>query len=55
MAVHEGVPVEQNPHLSCLFGTDILGRLPTTGMERVRRTAVALIGLRLKYHLCRSY
>lgn len=45
MAVHEGVPTEENPHLSRLFGADILGRLPTTGLERVRRTAVTLIGM----------
>lgn len=48
MAVHEGVPVEENPHLSRLFGVDILGRLPRTGVERVRRTAVTLIGMLLK-------
>ncbi|KAI0686931.1 ARM repeat-containing protein [Cytidiella melzeri] len=44
MAVQEGVPLEDNPHLARLFGQEILGRLPTSGGTRVRRTAVLLIG-----------
>ena len=44
MAVQEGVPLEENPHLSRIFGPEILGRLPNTGAERVRRTAIVLIG-----------
>lgn len=44
MAIQEGVPLEENTHLARLFGSEVLGRLPTTGNERVRRTAVILIG-----------
>ncbi|KAI0799725.1 ARM repeat-containing protein [Irpex lacteus] len=44
MAVQEGVPIEDNLHLVRLFGPEILGRLPTSGGTRVRRTAVLLIG-----------
>ncbi|KAI0087502.1 ARM repeat-containing protein [Irpex rosettiformis] len=44
MSVQEGVPIEDNPHLVRLFGPEILGRLPTSGSTRVRRTAVLLIG-----------
>lgn len=52
MAVQEGVPLEENANLARLFGPDILGRLPMTGNERVRRTAVILIGKNLlQYHV----
>lgn len=44
MSVQEAVPLEDNPHLARIFGPDILGRLPTTGQDRVRRTALAIIG-----------
>ena len=44
MSVQEGVPLEDNPHLVRIFGPEILGRLPTSGATRVRRTAVILIG-----------
>lgn len=44
MAVQEAVPVEDSPHLRRIFGPDILGRLPKTGDERCRRTALHLIG-----------
>ncbi|KAH9886674.1 ARM repeat-containing protein [Cubamyces lactineus] len=44
MAVQEAVPVEDSPHLRQVFGPDILDRLPKTGDERVRRTALHLIG-----------
>ena len=44
MAVQEGVPIEDNPHLRRLFGSEILSRLPTSGSTRIRRTAVLLIG-----------
>ncbi|RPD63454.1 ARM repeat-containing protein [Lentinus tigrinus ALCF2SS1-6] len=44
MAVQEAVPVEDSPHLRQIFGPDILGRLPKTGDDRVRRTALHLIG-----------
>jgi len=38
MSIQEAIPVEPNDHLSHLFSSDILGRLPTTGHNRVRRT-----------------
>ncbi|KZT19856.1 ARM repeat-containing protein [Neolentinus lepideus HHB14362 ss-1] len=44
MSIQEAVPVEDNEHLRCLFGPDILGRLPITGRYRVRRTMLSLIG-----------
>ncbi|EPT00042.1 hypothetical protein FOMPIDRAFT_1163505 [Fomitopsis schrenkii] len=44
MAVQEAVPVEDNAHLARIFGPEILGRLPVTGNDRVRRTALLLIG-----------
>jgi hypothetical protein len=44
-SIHEAVSVERNIHLSRLFNPDILGRLPTTGIERVRRTALTVIGM----------
>ncbi|KAI0369534.1 ARM repeat-containing protein [Pilatotrama ljubarskyi] len=44
MAVQEAVPIEDSPHLRQVFGPEILGRLPKTGDDRVRRTALALIG-----------
>ncbi|KZT68569.1 ARM repeat-containing protein [Daedalea quercina L-15889] len=44
MAVQEAVPVEDNPHLARIFGPQILDRLPVAGSDRVRRTALLLIG-----------
>ncbi|KAI0791113.1 ARM repeat-containing protein [Abortiporus biennis] len=44
MAVQEAVAVEENEHLSRLFSSDVLSRLPSTGNDRVRRTTVLLIG-----------
>ncbi|TBU41864.1 ARM repeat-containing protein [Dichomitus squalens] len=44
MAVQEAVPVEDSPHLRQVFGPEILGRLPRTGDDRVRTTALYLIG-----------
>jgi hypothetical protein len=44
MSIQEAVPVEENENLTRLFGPEILGRLPTTGHDRVRLTAVGLIG-----------
>ncbi|KAL1943353.1 hypothetical protein VTO73DRAFT_4428 [Trametes versicolor] len=44
MAVQEAVPIEDSPHLRQVFGPEILGRLPKAGDERVRRTALHLIG-----------
>ncbi|KAL4071677.1 armadillo-type protein [Scleroderma yunnanense] len=44
MSVQEAIPLEDNPLVSQLFGLDILGRLPTVGQDRVRRTMLSLIG-----------
>lgn len=44
MAIQEAVPIEDNPHLVRLFGPEVYGRLPVTGNERVRRTALILAG-----------
>ncbi|KAF9228193.1 ARM repeat-containing protein [Gyrodon lividus] len=44
MSVQEAVPLEDNPLIARLFGPDVLGRLPTTGQDRIRRTALSLTG-----------
>ncbi|KAI8996297.1 ARM repeat-containing protein [Trametes punicea] len=44
MTVQEAIPVEDSPHLRQVFGPEILGRLPKTGDDRIRRTALHLIG-----------
>ncbi|KAH9851222.1 ARM repeat-containing protein [Lenzites betulinus] len=44
MAVQESVPVEDSPHLRQVFGSEILGKLPKAGDDRVRKTALHLIG-----------
>ncbi|CCM04086.1 uncharacterized protein FIBRA_06245 [Fibroporia radiculosa] len=44
MAVQEAVPIESNLHLTRLFGPDVLGRLPVSKGDRIRRTALSLIG-----------
>lgn len=44
VAISEAIPAEPNEYISKIFGPDILGRLPNTGHDRVRRTAVVLIG-----------
>ncbi|TDL27101.1 ARM repeat-containing protein [Rickenella mellea] len=44
MSVQEAVPILESRDLVELFGPDILGRLPTTGRDRVRRTSLGLIG-----------
>lgn len=44
MSIQEAVPMTDQPQLVRLFGPEILNRLPTTGRDRVRRTALALIG-----------
>jgi hypothetical protein len=45
MSIQEAVPLEPNKHLSLLFSSDILGRLPTSGSHRVQRTMLGLIGI----------
>jgi hypothetical protein len=36
--------MEKTPYLSRLFGPDILGRLPTSGRSRIRKTMLNVIG-----------
>ncbi|KAG9095471.1 hypothetical protein FRC06_009767 [Ceratobasidium sp. 370] len=43
-AIQEALPVDPNPALATLFGPRVLGRLPRTGVHRVRRTALATVG-----------
>ena len=44
MSVQEAVPLEDDQSIARLFGPDVLGRLPTTGQDRIRRTALSLTG-----------
>ncbi|KAF8591613.1 ARM repeat-containing protein [Ramaria rubella] len=44
LCTQEAVPVEENPSLTQLCGNDILGKLPSSGTDRVRRTMIQLIG-----------
>ena len=45
MSIQEAVPLEDNFHLVQIFGPEILGKLPTTGHDRVRHTALRTIGM----------
>jgi|ERR1700722_8634148 len=47
MSIQEAVPQEHNHHLARLFSPEILGRLPTAGHNRVRRTTLGIIGVYL--------
>lgn len=45
MSIQEAIDLTDDiPHLSRLFGPDILGRLPQDGQPRVRRTMLGVIG-----------
>jgi hypothetical protein len=44
MSVQEAMDLEKTPHLGRLFSPDILGRLPSTGHSRIRRTTLSVIG-----------
>lgn len=44
MSVQEAAGNSTSPYFQRLFASEVLGRLPTTGSERVRRTMVGLIG-----------
>jgi len=44
MSIQEAVDMENVAHLDRLFSPAILGRLPSTGRSRVRRTALGVIG-----------
>ena len=42
--MQEAVELDENPYLETVFSADVLGRLPSTGSDRVRVTALNLIG-----------
>ena len=42
--MQEAVEIAENPYLEHIFGSEILGRLPTSGQDYVRRTAINLVG-----------
>ncbi|KAI6014180.1 armadillo-type protein [Pisolithus marmoratus] len=44
MSIQEALPLEDNPLVSQLFGSEVLGHLPRAGQDRVRRTMLGLIG-----------
>ncbi|KNZ71941.1 Importin-13 [Termitomyces sp. J132] len=43
-SIQEAIDMEKTPHLPRVFGPEILGRLPSTGTSRIRRTTLGLIG-----------
>ncbi|KAM6493497.1 Armadillo-type fold [Amanita muscaria] len=45
MSIQEAMDMEKTPYLSRLFGPDILGRLPTSGRSRIRKTMLNVIGV----------
>jgi len=45
MSIQESIDMDQAPQLSRLFRPDILGKLPSTGRSRIRRTALGVIGM----------
>ncbi|RDB17659.1 Importin-13 [Hypsizygus marmoreus] len=44
-SIQEALDLENTPHLPRLFSPEILGRLPSTGHSRIRRTTIGLIGV----------
>jgi hypothetical protein len=44
MSIQEAVPLEDNRHLTRFFSPEILGRLPTVGQDRIRRTTLGVVG-----------
>lgn len=46
VSVQEAIDMGQSLHLPRLFSAEILGRLPSTGHGRIRRTMLTLIGMR---------
>lgn len=44
-SIQEAMDMEKAPQLRRLFSAEILGRLPSTGRPRVRRTALGAIGM----------
>ncbi|KAF5376630.1 hypothetical protein D9615_007856 [Tricholomella constricta] len=43
-SIQEALDLEKTPHLPRIFSPEILGRLPSTGASRIRRTTLGLIG-----------
>jgi hypothetical protein len=44
MSIQEAIPLEDNPFLVQMFGSDAVGRLPSAGQDRIRGTLLGLIG-----------
>ncbi|KAF9495545.1 ARM repeat-containing protein [Pleurotus eryngii] len=44
VSIQESMDLEKTPQLAGLFTPEILGRLPSSGRDRVRRTMLSLIG-----------
>lgn len=44
-SIQEAVDLEKSPQLARLFNHEVLGRLPTTGNLRLRRTSLSVIGM----------
>ncbi|TFK73053.1 ARM repeat-containing protein [Pluteus cervinus] len=44
MSIQEALEFEKSPHLARLFEPTILGKLPSAGLGRIRRTTLSLIG-----------
>jgi len=44
MSIQEAIPPEDNLFLAELLRSDALGRSPTAGQDRIRRTMLGLIG-----------
>lgn len=44
MSVQEALDLDNTSYLTRLFSPEILGRLPQTGHDRIRRTTLSLIG-----------
>lgn len=51
-SVQEAVELSENPYLETVFSADILGRLPSTGSDRVRVTALNVIGKQFMIKFC---
>jgi hypothetical protein len=44
MSIQEAIDMETIPEMKRIFSPEVLGRLPSTGRSRVRRTALGVIG-----------
>ncbi|KAG6844170.1 hypothetical protein H0H87_009289 [Tephrocybe sp. NHM501043] len=43
-SIQEAIDMENTPHLPRIFGSEVLGRLPSAGANRIRKTTLSLIG-----------